>query len=483
MVLFASLESNIAKLYELFGESSDLNVTRFEVGGVKCCLASLEGMIASRELSTMIFTPLRESFPHGSNPLEVFRYIAKEGAFSNEQKVYNTIEEVTEGLCSGFSVLFVMGLPRAVGISCAGYSLRSISTPDGESDVMGTKEALSDSVKVSAAMIRRRVKSPLLRFEKLTAGKLSDTSVVLVYMLDKVKPQTVKEIRSRIEKLKLELILTSGNLTPFITTNKGGLFSSVTSTERPDVLIAKINEGRVGILIDGIPHALVCPSLFIEHFQTVDDYAVKPAYACYVRWIRYLCFLVSVLLPGLYVAVATFHPEALSRALLINLIAGEESTPFPLLVEMLIIIILFEVLREAGLRLPKTIGGAVSILGGLVIGDAAVTSGIIPAPLLIIIGITATCSFVVPSLHEQMALLRLLTVLAGGLLGLFGIALLMGVTLINAAVTDSCSLPFTAPVTPFTRRAMQDVLTRLSYKKMMPANINDLRGSGDEDSH
>ncbi len=481
MVLFASLESNISRLYELFGEKSDLNINRFSVGGVSCCLASLEGMISSGDLSTMIYTPLREHFADPSNGVEVYKYISREGAFSNEQKEQASFEEVCDSLFSGFAILLVMGVPKAVAVGVAGYQTRSISTPDGESDVMGTKEALSDSIKVSCAMVRRRVKSVSLKIEKLTAGKLSDTAVALLYIDGKAKPEAVGRLKQEIKKADLELILTSGNLVPFVTSNKGGLFSSVTSTERPDVIIAKINEGRVAILIDGIPHALVCPALFAEHFRAVDDYAVKPAYACYVRWIRYLCFLVSVLLPGMYVAAATFHPEAISRALLINLIAGEESTPFPLLVEMLIIIILFEVLREAGLRLPKAIGGAVSILGGLVIGDAAVTSGIIPASLLIIIGITATCSFVVPSLHEQMALLRLMNVIAGGLLGFFGLGLVLAVMLINACVTDSHVVSFMAPVTPFTKRALGDVITRLSFKKLKQENINSLRGTGDED--
>ncbi len=480
MTVSAKIGNNIQALKELFGEQSDLNILNFTAGEVPCALVSLEGMIASRDLATMIFTPLREEFPEKTNPVYVYKFLSRDGAFSNEQKTYGSLSEVADGLCSGFCCIFVEGVPKCVGISVAAYATRSISSPDGESDVMGTKESLSDSVKVSTAMIRRRVRQPNLRFEKLTAGRESKTSLVLVYMLDKANRKTVSTLKEQIGKIPLDMILTTGNLTPFITSNKGGLFSSVTTTERPDVLIAKINEGRVGILIDGIPHAIVCPALFAEHFQTVDDYASKPAYVAYVRWIRYIAFLVSVLLPGLYVAATVHHPEILSRALLINLIAGEGATPFPLLVEMLIIIILFEVLREAGLRLPKTIGGAVSILGGLVIGDAAVTSGIIPAPLLIIIGVTATCSFVVPSLHEQMALLRLANVLAAGFSGLFGMALVAGIALINACVTDSHSLPFMAPISPFTKSAIGDIVSRRTFKKQANGNINSLRGAGDE---
>ena len=181
---------------------------------------------------------------------------------------------------------------------------------------------------------------------------------------------------------------------------------------------------------------MVCPTLFIENFQTVDDYEDKPYFACYQRWIRYISFFIATYLPGLYVASAVFHPEVLSRALLLSLIASEENTPYPLIAEMIIVIVMFEILREAGLRLPKAVGGAVSIVGGLVIGDAAVSSGLISAPLLIIIGIIATSSFVLPSLNPQTTILRIAGVALGGTLGFFGIAVMIVITLVNACATD-----------------------------------------------
>lgn len=482
-MLNSRLERNISDIKELFGDSSDLNIMRFETAGIRCALITLSGMVDSKAVPTAIFEPLR-SIDEILSCEELFDCVAKRMAFSNEQTVINTRNEISDCLCKGFAVLLISGVARAIGISVTGYKTRGIASPDGETNVMGTKESFSDSISVNIAMIRRRVKSPLLRFESVTAGKISETELSLVYMSDKVRDGIVAKVKANLSKIKLDMILTSGCLRPFVAGNKSSVFSSASTTERPDVLIAKINEGRVAILIDGIPHALICPALFIEHFQTVDDYAYKPYYAAYLRWIRYAAFFISALLPGVYVAAATFHPEALSRALLLNLLASEEATPFPLVAEMLLVIVMFEVLREAGLRLPKSIGGAVSIVGGLVIGDAAVTSGIIPAPLLIIIGFTATCSFVVPTLNEQTALLRLVNVILGGTLGFFGISLFCAMILVNACVTDAYATPYLAPVTPFTARAViRDVVTRRSYIKTQKQRLTlgDLKGTGKED--
>ena len=242
------------------------------------------------------------------------------------------------------------------------------------------------------------------------------------------------------------------------------IFSGVSVTQRPDVLCAKVNEGRVGILIDGTPFALVMPTLFSEHFQTLDDYANRPFFTTYIRWIKYISFFLATALPGGYVAVATFHPEMFTPALLIDLSSALEITPFSLFAETLIIVILFEIIREAGIRLPKVVGAAVSIVGGLVIGDAAVSSGLISTPLLIIVGITATSAFTIPELSQQLAIIRIALIIAGGLLGLYGIAIVFAIILLNICSMENFGVPYTAPVSPFSKKSMKDILIRLGFK-------------------
>ena len=476
-----SLEGAIAAIKAEFGGSSDLNVVRTEVSGVRCAILTLEGMVKTSDLAKSLFEPLMGFKAKNAAPADVFKFLSEYGLFSTESAVINLVSEAAERLCSGFAVVIIRGFPRGMAFGAQGFASRAVSEPDSEPNVKGTREALSDNIRTSMALIRRRIKSPKLRFEMVKAGKLSNTELCMVY-IDGKTPKALRErTKKAIESIKSDLILTSGNIIPYLGKNGGSFFSGVSTTERPDVLCAKINGGRIAILIDGVPFAAICPALFIENFRTVDDCADKPYYAAYQRWIRFFAFFVSSMLPGFYVAAAVHHPEVLSRSLLLNLLASEERTPYPLIAEMIIVIVMFEILREAGIRLPRSIGGAVSIVGGLVIGDAAVTSGLISAPLLIIIGITATSAFVIPSLNPQMTVLRILNVLLGGAIGFFGIALLSAVTLINACVTDSFAVPYTAPLTPFTPSEAKNIFIKTSALSRRDfKTVEQLNGAGGE---
>lgn len=478
-----NLDKAIESVKTRFGDSSDLNIVKLRVSGVKCAILTLEGMVKNAELAKMLFEPLMEFKRKGSTPKDVFKFLSCVLVASTDQKKLASLSEICEMLCSGFAVVLVNGIPLAMAYGAHGFAQKGISEPASEADVKGTHEALSDSLRSSMALIRRRMKSPKLRFEILKAGKLSQTQICLVYIDGKTPEKLKNKVKRGLQKVDLELVLTSGSLIPYIEERAGSFFSGVSTTERPDTLCAKINEGRVAVLIDGVPYALVCPTLFIENFQTVDDYSEKPFFATYQRWVRVLAFLSATLLPGFYVASALHHPEVLSRALHLNLIASQKNTPYSLIVEMLIVIVMFEILREAGLRLPRAIGGTVSIVGGLVIGDAAVKSGLISAPLLIIIGITATSAFALPSLNPQLTILRIINVFAGGYLGFFGLAAVMIVMLSNASRTYSFGVPYTAPLTPFTFKAMRDVVTRVGFKKLAKDIIllENLNGCGGED--
>ena len=244
------------------------------------------------------------------------------------------------------------------------------------------------------------------------------------------------------------------------------MFSGIGNTERPDTLCAKILEGRIGILVDGTPFALIVPYLFAENFQSVDDYSHRPYYSTFIRILKYISFAVSILLPGLYVGIATFHPELFPEALLFNIATAQESTPFPLMAEAIIIHLIYEAMREAGLRLPRGIGHAVSIVGALVIGDAAVTAGLIGSPMVMVVALTAVSSFVVPSLYEPVTVLRFLYIIVGGISGLYGISLLTAILCLNLCSLHPMDIPYTSPITPFGRSALRDVFVRAGWKTL-----------------
>ena len=216
-----------------------------------------------------------------------------------------------------------------------------------------------------------------------------------------------------IAKVKMDVLLESGYIQPFLDSGPVSIFSGVGYTERPDTLCAKVAEGRIGILVDGTPYALVVPYLFNEHFQSFDDYADRPYFATFTRWLKYISFFIATLLPGLFVAIGTYHLELFPTPMLYNLAVAESSQPFSLMVEALVIHFIYELMREAGLRLPKPIGHVVGIIGGLVIGDAAVKAGIISSPMIMVVALTAISSFVIPQLYEPMTILRFLFIVVG----------------------------------------------------------------------
>lgn len=457
--LLNRLEGSISRIKDIFGDSADLNVMRVEVSGIRCAVLTLEGMVSTSSLAKMLFEPLMGYEKKNAGPEDVFAFVSSQAIFSVEGYAVTELQDAADRLCAGFAVILIHGCEKGWALSAQGYEKRSVSEPDSEPNIKGTREALSDNLRTSMALLRRRVKNPKMRFEFVKAGKLSNTDLCLVYIDGKTPKALIEKTKKRLEKMDTDIVLTSGSIIPCLADGRS-FFTGVSTTERPDVLCAKVNEGRIAVLIDGVPFAAICPALFIENFQAVDDYADEAFFATYQRFIRFAAFFISSLLPGLYVAAAVHHPEVLSRSLLLNLLASEERTPYPLVAEMLIVIVMFEILREAGIRLPRAIGGAVSIVGGLVIGDAAVSSGLISAPLLIIIGITATSAFVVPGLNPQMTVLRIANVLAGGALGFFGVAVLLAAALVSACRTSCFGVPYTAPLTPFTFKAMRDTLLR-----------------------
>ena len=219
-------------------------------------------------------------------------------------------------------------------------------------------------------------------------------------------------------------------------------------------------------MVDGTPFVMVTPYLFTENFQSVDDYDNKPYYASFIRFLKYFSFFISIFLPGLYVAVGTFHQEMLPSTLLFNIATSEVITPFPLMLEAVIIFVIYEIMREAGLRLPKTIGHAVSIIGAIVIGDAMVSAGIIGAPMLIVVALTAMSSYVVYQLYEPVSILRIVLILLGGTTGIYGVMVATALLVVNISSIEVYGVPYTAPISPFYKPAMEDTFIRRSWKKL-----------------
>lgn len=461
----ADVDKAMLDLRTCTGNTMDLNIMNININGVKAAVVTIEGMVSTSSMAELVFRPLMHAQIKENSSESLYEFLTEKSLLAAERAAVYTYGEVIQRLFSGFCVIFTDGLPKAVAYGIQGYDKRSVSAPESEQTLRGSQDSFTETIRTNLSLVRRRLKTPSLRFEMMQIGEKSSTDVCMMYLCDRASSEIVDRIRSSLSKIKLDTVLSTGYVEPFIDSSYSkSVFSSFISSQRPDLVCSRLNEGKLCILVDGTPYCLICPSLFSENFQSMDDYCSKPFYACFSKWLKYISFFLAVAFPGLYTAMVMFHPEFFTLKLLLNLAVSEEATPYPLVIEIVMLMVLFEIMREAGLRLPKPVGSSVSIVGGLIIGDAAVKSGLVSAPLLIVVGITATASFVIPNLYQPVSILRLVFILAGGFAGLFGIGVCTVVVLANICAMNDFAVSYTAPVMPFYAKGINDVVTRRSFK-------------------
>lgn len=459
------LQRDLDELRQRFGISADLVIRPLTVDGRPAAVASVEGMVDRHLMADGVILPLL-AIDRSLKPDELMSYVQNHVLGFTDILRADTFEQLIEWMMSGFAAVMIDGVAYSVLGGLQAFMIRGISEPSAETTMRGSREGFTEALRINMSMIRRRMKTPDLVFEMLSGGRSSHTAICLCYMRERVSDDLLADVRRRIRSLPLDTVLESGYVQPFLEKPSHSLFSEIGTTERPDTLCGKMGEGRIGILVDGTPFALVIPTLFSEHFQSMDDYAGHPAFASFLRIIKYIAFVISILLPAVYVSLGTFHPEMLPTTLLSTVIEAEQSTPFSLMTEALLIHFLFEIMREAGLRFPKSLGHAVSIVGALVIGDAAVGAGLIGAPMVIVVGLTAISAFVIPSLYGAMALIRFGLILLAGTLGLYGVVLGVCVLLCSICSLNVKSIPYTAPLTPFCADDMKDVWIRADWRTL-----------------
>ena len=453
------------------GSPADLVTLRLNVSGISCALLTCEGLVSAAQTAEQILEPLRQITGSFSGGAALLRHIRQNTPFSCDVQETSELRKLIRLLFSGFAILAVDGADHVLCFGIQGYAVRGISEPSGELNIYGAKEGFTEPIRTNISLIRRRMRSPLMRFEMHSAGTVSQTELCICWLSDRVPPDMLAEIRRKLDSLPLETVLSSGYVRPFLEQSDTALVHSIGTTERPDVFCAKILEGRVGILIDGTPFALVIPQLFCETFQTLDDYNYPPAYATLLRWLKYAAALISLLLPGAYLAVALHHPELLNETLLRLLTDSEQQGAFSIAAEMLGILFMYEIVREAGLRLPKAVGGAVSLIGGLLIGDAAVQSGLVSTPVLTVTALSVTAGFIIPAHHPALTVLRPAFVLIAAAAGIPGIALLLMLLISHICGLEVMGFPSAAPVSPLIPARLREIFGRIGFTRLSQGNF------------
>jgi spore germination protein KA len=473
------LEKSISLFKKEFGGSADLIIRQIKIREIDAAVISIDGMI-NKDLTGDILRLITNFSSEEKNPVKIYEDLRDKVIAFPDQMEVKTYEDAINSAVAGCAIFAVDGCGQMLSLGVQGFSFRGISEPASEKSQKGSREGFVEPLRINITMVRRRVANPALKFETMQIGSTTRTFVCLCYLTGRVAPEVIEEIRERLKKCDLKTITTSGCVSPYLEEDGDlSLFSSVGMSERPDTICGKITEGRVAVLVDGSPTALIVPYLFTEYFHNIDDYALRPYFAGLNRILKFMAFFVSILLPGLYVGLATFNPELFPGELLNKIALSAGATPFSLMLETLIIYFIYEIMREAGLRLPQNLSHAVSIVGGLVVGDAAINAGLMGAPTLMVVALTAISSYVIPNLYEPIALLRLFFIIAGGLLGIWGIMILFSAMLVNLCAKSNFGIPFTAPISPFGLLGMRDTFIRSSWKVLSKRRnkIQDMPGS------
>lgn len=465
-----------------FTDCSDFLMRELMVGSLRVMVCVMDGLVDTLQLAKTVTTPLMVMATEAAMPEETFEQLKTKVIAAPEMNEADTFEDCRFYLMSGFAAVIIEGCAKALAIGVQGWNRRTTEEPSNESNVKGAKECFVETLNDNKALLRKRLKTPHLKLKQLSLGTVMPTPVVLAYLDNVADEQLVKTIEQRLQAAPLPAVQDYGSLEPFLSVGVRSLFSATGNTERPDVFASKLLEGRVGVITEGTPFALYTPYLFTDNFSSLDDYDNPPFYASFIRLLKYFSFLLSVLLPALYVAVGTFHIEVIPTALLYIVASSEATTPFSLMMEAVVVHLLYEIMREGGLRLPKSIGHAVSIIGAIVIGEAMVSAGLIGEPMLVVVALTALASYVVYPLYESVALLRLLLIIVAGLTGIYGLTLAVAVLLMNIGALEAGGVPYLLPLSPLRGKSLGDTLWRQSWKTLAkrPVTMKDFEVSDDE---
>ncbi|WP_332697047.1 spore germination protein [Halalkalibacter lacteus] len=464
-----SLETNLDYLKNVLGESDDFVIREFETfinKPIKVFICFINGLVDTNQINQNIAKPLMEpnSNHYEATSIESILNIVKGQILTvNSLKEMESMDEVLEAILSGQTALFVDGYHTVLSVDTQGFASRAVDEPQTETVVRGPREGFTENLEVNTSLIRRKIINPNLTFEKIKLGKQTNTTIRIGYIKGIANPKVINEVKKRLRQIDTDAILESGYIEQLIEDHPFSILPLVGNSEKPDIVAAKLLEGKVSILCNGTPFVLTIPQLFIENLHSSEDYYSKPYLSSLIRLYRLLALFITISLPAIYVALSTYHQGMLPTVLLTSIAASEEPVPFPTVIEALLMLIIFTLLREAGTRMPKAVGGAVTIVGGLILGEAAVQAGFVSYPMIIVVAITGICVFVVSPLSDFIIISRLALLIISGLLGLYGLVLGGLFLLIHMCSLRSFGTPYLAPFAPVVWEELKDSLIRVPF--------------------
>ncbi|PJI10575.1 spore germination protein [Clostridium sp. CT7] len=392
------------------------------------------------------------------NSLEYCKYLLG----IQDNFIYEYREDAVKEILNGSICIFIDGLKAALTIDMKNPPGRSVEEPTSESVIRGPKEGFTEAIATNLVLLRKRIKSTNLKTESFVLGRETKTNVTIVYLSNIAKKKTVDELKGRIKKIDIDAVIASNYVREYIEDETIWGIPTIYSTERPDVVATKILSGRIAIFVDGTPLVLTVPAIFSEFLMSNEDYYLSFIVGTITRWLRYLSFVLSLILPGFYLAITTFHQELIPTPLLVSFVKARSSVPYPALLECFLLLTVYEMLREAGLRMPKAVGQAMSVVGALVLGQSAVEAGLVSTPMVIIVATTAITSFAIPStdMYGALILPRFILLLLGGTIGLVGLICGIIIFAIKLVSMRSFGVPYMEPIAPLIKEELPEVFMR-----------------------
>lgn len=462
----------LKRLEQIFQDCVDFTkrpVSLGEGGACTLTLCYLSGMVKMERVSDYVLRPLAqdEALARCGTPRQAMEEMMGGALYNLSAAERTTLDEAAFDLVAGWCLMFFPGESTVLSLFVGTEEKRSISSPSNETVLKGSRDAFVESLRTNTSIVRRHLKTPELRIREQVVGRQSVTSVDILYIEGLTNPHLVEQVAAQLADIDIDAVLATGNIEEYIVPAARTAFPLVQYTERSDRFCAGLAEGRVGILIDGLPLGYLAPGVLGDFLQAPQDKSESWLLASALTLLRYLCMLGTLLLPALYVAMVTFHQEMIPTRLALSIIAAKQDVPFRSVFEVIVLLLAFEILQEAGLRLPQSIGQTVSIIGGLVVGSAAVEAKIISPAVLIVVAIAGIAGYTMPSQEVAGALRiwRFLLALLASAAGLFGVVAGLSALVIHLAGIESFGVSY---LTPFASNAGEQVEGHAVFRQPLP---------------
>lgn len=461
--LTTDLSENLETLHALFAQDNTFIVRTIETrAGLHCAVLFFDGMVSNQAINESILRPLMQTHTNHLTAQAIADGIVQ----INECSLAADTDSMLSAILYGDTAILVDGDSRPVIVNTKGFATRSPSEPESEKVLRGPREGFTESFMTNLSMLRRRINDPRLTFSFSRYAGETNTVVCVCWIKGVTPPTLVHEMQSRIRKMSLDGILDSNYVAECVRDAPSSPFPTLGTTERPDVAASRLLEGRVVVLTDGSPVALSAPCILQECFQANDDYYVAVRQAAVSRTLRAIGFGLSIIIPALYVALLGFHQELLPTRLLLAIAAAQKGVPLPVFWEILLLLLVFETLKEAGTRTPSVMGSTMSIVGGLVLGQAAVSARFLSAPAVIIVAIAAVTGLTVPKLQSAGLVLRFSLLAASAAAGLYGLLLGLCLAIAHLCTLRSFHCPYLLNLIPRVHPNLDDAWLRAPWRDM-----------------